>query len=54
MNKKVNLLFCTFGTLVHQTQEYMHIDMFTDPWIIYISTKIPVYRTDNFMPIFPT
>lgn len=26
--------------------------MFTDPWIIYVSTKILIYRTDNFMPIF--
>lgn len=28
--------------------------MFTDPWIIYVSTKIPVYRTDKFTLIFAT
>ena len=41
-----------FCTLAHQTQEYMHIDMFTDPWIIYVATKIPVCGTDGLMPIF--
>lgn len=46
--------FARFAHLSTGPKEYMHIDMFIDPWIIYVSTKIPVHRTDNFMPIFPT